>query len=240
MLLQGLRVHVLGGGVLRGEGVDGGEEEDELGGHAEGAADHGLGFGGGHGLEPGGGVEAVGERRVLERVRGLAGAREGQLRAHKEGGLGGVVDERGGDDVEDVGVDGPAEAGVVRVVYHVVVHEEHGGGESAVVVLAVADLLAERLECLGRVVELGLVEALFVGVEVFADVGCTEAQESELGAFAHVGGLEQREIGVGLCGGCAARADSVEEEVEEQLLHVASELVALRDILDQAGVCFFL
>lgn len=123
LLLEGLRVHVLGGRVLGREGVDGGEEGDELWGHAEGAADHGLGLGGGQGVEPGGGVEGLGEGRVLQRVCGLAGAGEGELGAHEEGGLGGVIDELGGDDVEDVGVDGPAEAGVVRVVHHAVVHE---------------------------------------------------------------------------------------------------------------------
>lgn len=83
-------------------------------------------------------------------------------------------------------------------------------------------------------------EALLVRVEVFADVGCAETQEGELGALAHVGGLEKGQVGIGLSGSGAARADAVEEEVKKQLLDVASELVALRDILDQACVCFLL
>lgn len=73
-----------------------------------------------------------------------------------------MIDELGGNDIEDVGVDRPAQARVVGIVDHAVLHEQHGCGKSSVVVFAVADLLTEALECLRRVVELSLVVAFLV------------------------------------------------------------------------------
>lgn len=77
-------------------------------------------------------------------------------------------------------------------------------------------------------------------MKVLPNVRCAEAQQGKLGALAHVGSLEQRKVVVGLSRWSAARADTVDEEVKEQLLHVSSEEVAFRNILDQACVSFLL
>lgn len=77
-------------------------------------------------------------------------------------------------------------------------------------------------------------------MKVLADIRSAEAQEGKLGAFADVGSLEEVKVGVGLSGGRATGADSVDKEVEQKLLRVSAKDAAVRHILDQACICFLI
>lgn len=81
---EGLRIHVLVWAVLGREGVDGGDEEDELGRHAKGVGYHCLRLAVGHGFEPGGGLQRLGQRSALKRVGCLSSACKHELGAHEE------------------------------------------------------------------------------------------------------------------------------------------------------------